>query len=88
MFLATCSVIIAAVVEIERKKIMEEGHYIAQNLSTETFNASDLSVFVQIPQFAFIGASEVFASVTGTSVLFPLSAKKTDFLSTKRIDRV
>ncbi|XP_071829540.1 solute carrier family 15 member 4-like [Apostichopus japonicus] len=65
MFLATCSVIIAAVVEIERKRIMEEGHYIAQNLSTETFNASDLSVFVQIPQFAFIGASEVFASVTG-----------------------
>lgn len=65
MILATLSVTIAAIVEIQRKNIMRDGHYLQQNLSSEPFNASDLSVMVQIPQFALIGASEVFASITG-----------------------
>lgn len=65
MVLAILSMIIAAIVEIQRKDIMLQGHYLQQNLSKEVFNASDLSILAQIPQFALIGASEVFAGNTG-----------------------
>ncbi|KAJ8023047.1 Solute carrier family 15 member 4 [Holothuria leucospilota] len=65
MVLAILGMIIAAIVEIQRKNIMLQGHYLQQNLSKEVFNASDLSVLAQIPQFALIGASEVFAGNTG-----------------------
>lgn len=73
MILATLSVTIAAIIEIQRKNIMRDGHYLQQNLSTEVFNASDLSVMVQIPQFALIGASEVFASITGLEFAYSQS---------------
>lgn len=69
MILATCSVLVAAFVEIERKRIMSDGGNFTQTLASENFTAANLSVFVQIPQFALIGASEVFTSVTGISLL-------------------
>ena len=44
---------------------MQDGGYVEQELAGEIFNASTLTVFAQIPQFTVIGASEVFASITG-----------------------
>ena len=65
MIFASLSVLIAAGIEIARKNIMMEGGWEEQTLAGQTFNASTLSVFAQIPQFVTIGASEVFASITG-----------------------
>ncbi|CAG5117051.1 unnamed protein product, partial [Candidula unifasciata] len=63
LLLAMLGVIIAGVVEIYRKKDLEM-HPISQVLAGENFTASSMSVFVQVPQFALIGASEIFTSVT------------------------
>nr|KAG5685477.1 hypothetical protein BaRGS_013088 [Batillaria attramentaria] len=51
----------AAVVEIERK-----DHFgFEQEVGDETFFASNISIFIQIPQFALVGASEAFTSISG-----------------------
>lgn len=62
MVVAASSMIVAAVLEIERKKQLG----FQQVVGSETFNASYISVFAQIPQFALVGASEAFVSVSGT----------------------
>ena len=65
MILAACAMVYSGVLEIYRKKDIENNGYIQQELADETFNASKLSMFVQIPEFAFVGSSEVFASISG-----------------------
>lgn len=65
--LAALSVVVAGVVEIARKDRMHEAHGVhMQELGGEKFNASDLSVFAQVSEYALVGASEVFASICGT----------------------
>ena len=67
--LAALSVVVAGIIEIARKDRMEEaGGTIVQELGGEKFNASTMSVFVQVPAYALVGASEVFASICGTLV--------------------
>jgi peptide/histidine transporter 3/4 len=61
MVLAALSMIAAAVVEIERKK----HSFFVQEVGDEKFNASSITVFAQIPQFALVGASEAFTSISG-----------------------
>lgn len=63
--LSALSVLAAGILEIYRKKDIEENGVIVQKLSTDYFNASSISIFAQVPQFALVGASEVFASVSG-----------------------
>ena len=65
MLLASSSVFVAAILEVYRKNIMRSGGWEIQVLAGQSFNASTLSVFAQVPQFTLIGASEVFASITG-----------------------
>ncbi|XP_059167062.1 solute carrier family 15 member 4-like isoform X2 [Physella acuta] len=60
MIFAAASMVVAGIVEIYRK----DGTFHEQTLADQTFNSSSMSVFVQIPQFALIGASEIFTSVT------------------------
>lgn len=55
----------AGILEIYRKKDIENNGYIVQELSSDKFNASSISIFAQVPEFALVGASEVFASVSG-----------------------
>ncbi|CAG5134601.1 unnamed protein product, partial [Candidula unifasciata] len=62
MLLSVLAVIVAGVVEIYRKEDLDNWHI--QELAGQNFNSSSMSVFVQIPQFALIGASEIFTSVT------------------------
>ncbi|KAK7442686.1 hypothetical protein BaRGS_00040510, partial [Batillaria attramentaria] len=58
--LAALSMVVAAVVEIERK-----DHFgFEQEVGDETFFASNISIFIQIPQFALVGASEAFTSIS------------------------
>ncbi|BFZ17940.1 hypothetical protein BsWGS_20979 [Bradybaena similaris] len=63
MLLSVLAVVVAGIVEIYRKEDLHEHSHI-QVLGGENFTASSMSVFVQIPQFALIGASEIFTSIT------------------------
>lgn len=63
--LAALSVIVAGILEIYRKKDLAETGGILQDLAGDTFNASTISFFAQVPEFALVGASEVFASISG-----------------------
>ncbi|XP_071506265.1 solute carrier family 15 member 4-like [Diadema antillarum] len=65
MILATGSMLVAAGIEYVRKDIMREGGWTEQMVGDKWYNASDFSVFAQIPQYSLIGASEVFTSITG-----------------------
>ena len=65
IILAGLSVVVAGVVEIYRKDDLSKTGGKIQELADEKFNASELTVFVQIPQFALVGAGEVFASISG-----------------------
>uniref|UniRef100_A0A2C9KZL8 Major facilitator superfamily (MFS) profile domain-containing protein n=1 Tax=Biomphalaria glabrata TaxID=6526 RepID=A0A2C9KZL8_BIOGL len=65
MVLSVVAVVVAGVVEIYRKDVMNQpGGSHVQVLANENFTASSMSVFVQVPQFAIVGASEIFTSVT------------------------
>lgn len=65
MLFAVSAMLVAAHVEINRKKYLkaENGSHV-QVLAGQKFTASNMSVFAQIPQFVLIGISEIFASVT------------------------
>lgn len=65
MVLAAMSVVVAGVLEIYRKENLAETGGIIQDLAGDTFNASTLSVFLQVPEFALVGSSEVFTSISG-----------------------
>ncbi|XP_038060134.1 solute carrier family 15 member 4-like [Patiria miniata] len=75
MVLAVFSMILAAGVEFGRKANINEYGYFPQVVAGQTFNASDLSVFAQVPQYAFIGASEIFTSITGLEFAYSQSPK-------------
>ena len=55
------SVVVAGVLEIERKKHLGFD----QSVGTEMFYASHLTVFYQAPQFFLVGAGEAFTSIAG-----------------------
>lgn len=57
--------IAAAVVETQRKENMG----FVQVVGDEKFFASNITVFLQIPQFALVGASEAFTSIAGVYVV-------------------
>ena len=65
MLLAALSVVVAGILEIYRKNELADSGGFNQTLSDSTFNSSHLSVFIQVPQFALVGASEVFTSISG-----------------------
>ncbi|XP_031564279.1 solute carrier family 15 member 4-like [Actinia tenebrosa] len=65
MIFAAASVAVAGFVEIKRRNCYENGEFITQNLFNKNFNASNMTVFYQVPQFVLIGTSEVFTSITG-----------------------
>ncbi|XP_038060271.1 solute carrier family 15 member 4-like [Patiria miniata] len=75
MALAVFSMILAAGVEFGRKANIKEYGYFQQEVAGKAFNASDLSVFAQVPQYTFIGASEVFTSITGLEFAYSQSPK-------------
>ncbi|XP_071129733.1 solute carrier family 15 member 4-like isoform X1 [Mytilus edulis] len=62
MIFAAMSMFVAGILKISRKKDIS---IIGQKLAGNTFNASSISIFAQIPQFTLLGASEVFTSISG-----------------------
>ena len=65
MMLAVLAMMYAGVLEIVRKNDMTNHGYIQQVILGDNFNASKISMFAQIPEFALIGSSEVFTSISG-----------------------
>ncbi|RMX54607.1 hypothetical protein pdam_00014105, partial [Pocillopora damicornis] len=65
MLLAAASVAVAGVIEIQRRNEWLHGGICRQKVLDDYRSASCLSVFWQVPQFALIGASEVFTSIAG-----------------------
>ncbi|KAL3877158.1 hypothetical protein ACJMK2_034906 [Sinanodonta woodiana] len=66
MILATLAMVYAAIIEIIRKK----NGYFMQTIADDKFNASYISMFAQVPEFALIGSSEVFTSISGLEFAF------------------
>ena len=64
MLFAAISVTIAGVLEIFRMENVEETGGFVQVISGTAYNASHFSIFLQVPQFVWIGAGEVFTSIT------------------------
>ena len=75
MILAAASVVVAGVVEIKRRDVWKSGHSLNQNVFNESRNASDLNIFLQVPQFMLIGSSEVLTSITGMDTTFKLGSR-------------
>ena len=62
---AAASMILAGIIEIERKRVIKTDGTIMQNVFNKPVNASTMSVFYQVPQYILHGTSEGFAVVTG-----------------------
>ena len=62
--------VVAGVVEIYRKDDLSKTGGIIQELADEKFNSSKLTVFLQIPQYALVGAGEVFTSISGKNRIY------------------
>ncbi|CAH1246942.1 SLC15A4 [Branchiostoma lanceolatum] len=80
MLLSVGSIVAAALVEVYRRQLVQEGHYVTQHISKHTMQAADMTVFVQIPQFLLSGMSEVMTMVTGYYFAYtqaPLRARGT-----------
>ena len=63
--MAAAAMIVAGFVEIKRRDRWEQGHVLNQRVDGENRTASELNIFWQVPQYFFIGTSEVLASITG-----------------------
>ena len=67
MIFATLAMLSAGILEKFRLMDVEENP-LPQIVAGSTFNASaNISVLAQVPQFALIGLSEVFTSITGVA---------------------
>ena len=63
--MAAAAMIVAGFVEIKRRDRWEQGQVLNQRVDGENRTASELNIFWQVPQYFFIGTSEVLASITG-----------------------
>ena len=70
MLLACASVIVAGLVEIQRRNVWTDGGFYIQKVFDESRNASSVNVFWQIPQYVLIGSSEVLMVITGKQFLY------------------
>ena len=64
MIFAVASMIVAGGVETARLKVQDSHHCENQTIDRRNYTAC-LEIYYQIPQYALIGISEVFASVGG-----------------------
>jgi len=69
-FLSTLSALMAFLLEIWRQTTIDEGDTIIQDIGDSNIVVANLSVLFQIPQFFFIGLSEVFAVVAGIEFVY------------------
>ncbi|XP_067683314.1 solute carrier family 15 member 4-like [Haliotis asinina] len=82
MAFAMAAMIVAGVVENYRLKAFWpypdhpcENNSIFQTIGNTTYQAADMSILWQIPQYALIGTSEVFTSVAGLQFAYSVAPK-------------
>ena len=79
MLFATGSVMMAGVMEIQRKKFLANHGYVTQDpFHNAPVNASQMNVFYQLPQYLLQGTGEVLVSIPGIETedtLKPLMVK-------------
>lgn len=73
----TGSIVLAGIIEIERKHSINSHGTITQDVFGKSVNASTMNVFYQVPQYIFHGTSEALALITGV-VLFCNNNYKTN----------
>ena len=78
MLFATGSVIMAGLMEIERKKYIDSHGYFEQHPFDTPVNASQMNIFYQVPQYVLQGTGEVLTAIPGTctSAKFFIIAKR------------
>ena len=67
MLFAVGSVIMAGLMEIERKKYISTHGYFEQHPFNAPVNASQMNIFFQVPQYVLMGIGEVLTSIPGKS---------------------
>ncbi|XP_060084812.1 solute carrier family 15 member 4-like [Ylistrum balloti] len=85
MFFACIAVVLAGVVENQRLKQIyvcdHDGQQFCRNftitqiIGNSSYDAADMSVFWQVPQYALIGVSEVFACVAGIDFAYQMAPR-------------
>lgn len=65
MLFAMGSVIMAGLMEIERKKFIDAHGYFEQDPFDTPVNASQMNIFYQVPQYVLQGTGEVLTSIPG-----------------------
>ena len=65
LLLAAASVVVAGLIERKRRHVWQDGGVYNQTVLDKNYEASDLNVFWQVPQFMLVGSSEVLTSITG-----------------------
>ena len=83
LLFAAGSVVLAGIIEFRRKDVIKTQGTITQHVFHRYVNASNMSVFYQVPQYILLGTSEAFVSVTGRApsdlILFLSANPKPDF---------
>lgn len=82
MMIAASAVCVAGVVEHYRLKSVYQNdsmpcctHTVQQKIGRTVYNAAEMSVLWQIPQYALIGLSEVFASIAALEFAYLMAPK-------------
>ncbi|XP_077995532.1 solute carrier family 15 member 4-like [Glandiceps talaboti] len=75
MVFSVCAMVCAGIVEIERRRCLENNGNWTEYISGTQYHAANMWIFWQIPQYALIGVSEVFASVAGLEFAYSQAPK-------------
>lgn len=67
MLFAMGSVIVAGLMEIQRKRFIATHGYFQQHPFNTPVNASQMNIFYQVPQYVLMGTGEVLTSIPGKS---------------------
>lgn len=73
MLFAMGSVIMAGLIEIERKKYIDAHGYFEQHPFDTPVNASQMNIFYQVPQYVLQGTGEVLTSIPGLAFAYSQS---------------
>lgn len=73
MLFAMGSVIVAGLMEIQRKRFIAAHGYFQQHPFNTPVNASQMNIFYQVPQYVLMGTGEVLTSIPGLAFAYSQS---------------